>query len=301
MERKFLLNVGDGHSLYCCSAGPEDAETATIFIHGGPGGHARSEQLKWVPENKLAVIYDQRGCGRSNPSNSLIENTTITSVLDIECIRNKVGASKINLIGGSWGSALALYYAIDFPDRVDGLFLFSPFLGSDEDVKYFLGASTVSNHKAWLAFSKIANSNNIEEIIEFYYRHTSNPSSTLHEEACERWVNHEITLSTNGVETVLHPYLKRNGLHLAYAPVSCHYFKHKFFMPDGYLIDNANKVRAKTVIVQGGKDLISKPETAKKLSSIIKNCELHYIEEAGHCGGGSENELMLEELIGGFV
>ena len=55
---------------------------------------------------------NQRGCGRSRPNASLDNNTTWDLIEDIERLRKQCGVDKWTVFGGSWGSTLALAYAI---------------------------------------------------------------------------------------------------------------------------------------------------------------------------------------------
>lgn len=74
------------------------------------------------------VGIDQRGCGRSTPLvtdalDRLPANTTDGLVADIELVRQQLGIDRWLVTGGSWGSTLALAYALEHPDRVVGIVL----------------------------------------------------------------------------------------------------------------------------------------------------------------------------------
>ena len=64
------------------------------------------------PKVYKIVLVDQRGCGDSVPFANLVDNTTYDSVRDFEKVRGKLGIKKWQLFGGSWGSTLALAYAV---------------------------------------------------------------------------------------------------------------------------------------------------------------------------------------------
>ena len=95
-----------------------------VVIHGGPGMYhdelypffldfARSHQV---------VFYDQRGNGRSLMS--AIDSTNFNVELlvdDLEQLRIAFGIEKLNLIGHSWGGLLAMYYAVEHPEKVKRL------------------------------------------------------------------------------------------------------------------------------------------------------------------------------------
>ena len=61
------------------------------------------------------MLFDQRGCGKSKPHASLVDNTTWHLVADIEALRVHLGIESWLVFGGSWGSSLALAYAETHP------------------------------------------------------------------------------------------------------------------------------------------------------------------------------------------
>jgi pimeloyl-ACP methyl ester carboxylesterase len=83
------------------------------------------------------ALFDQRGCGKSRPNASLDDNTTWSLIEDIERLREHLGVEKWTVFGGSWGSTLALAYAIKHPERVDGLVLRGIFLLTDRELHWF--------------------------------------------------------------------------------------------------------------------------------------------------------------------
>ena len=84
------------------------------------------------------MLFDQRGCGRSTPHGETAQNTTQDLIADIEALRIHLGIESWLLFGGSWGSTLALAYAIAHPERVTGLVLRGIFLGTRAEVDWFL-------------------------------------------------------------------------------------------------------------------------------------------------------------------
>ena len=119
-----LLDVGDGHSLFYEQSGNPDG-VPCIFLHGGPGAGCDPRSRRFFdPEFYKIITFDQRGSGRSVPNaaddleGSLVENTTPKLVEDIEKLRIELGIDKFGVVlGGSWGSTLALAYAQAHPSR----------------------------------------------------------------------------------------------------------------------------------------------------------------------------------------
>jgi proline iminopeptidase len=118
-----LLDVGNGHQVYWERIGTKGAKPA-VFLHGGPGGGLSSSQRRvFDPLKYDALLFDQRGCGKSRPHAGLEHNTTWDLVADIERLREMTGVERWLVFGGSWGSALALAYAETHPNRVTQLVL----------------------------------------------------------------------------------------------------------------------------------------------------------------------------------
>ena len=65
------------------------------------------------------ILFDQRGCGKSTPHAELRENTTWDLVADMERLREHLGIERWQVLGGSWGSTLALAYAETHPRARD--------------------------------------------------------------------------------------------------------------------------------------------------------------------------------------
>jgi proline iminopeptidase len=98
------LDVGDGHVVYWETVGTPDG-TPAVWLHGGPGSPASpNSRRNFGPSRYRAVIFDQRGCGRSKPLASdldadLSTNTTDHLVADIERLRIHLNIDRWVVIG----------------------------------------------------------------------------------------------------------------------------------------------------------------------------------------------------------
>src|SRR3982074_1402214 len=125
-----LLPVGDSQETYVEAVGRTDGIPA-VYLHGGPGSGCQPDHRRlFDPERFHAVLFDQRGAGRSRPKGRRKDNTLPHLIADMEIIREKFGISRWMIVGGSWGATLALAYAQAHPDRVTGIVLRATFLGT---------------------------------------------------------------------------------------------------------------------------------------------------------------------------
>ncbi len=123
------LEVGDDSRIYWECCGTPSGKPAVV-LHGGPGsGCSPWHRRLFDPSAYRVVLFDQRNCGRSTPNASLhgtdlANNTTPHLVHDIEQLRCHLNIQHWLLLGGSWGSTLALAYAETHPDCVTEIILF---------------------------------------------------------------------------------------------------------------------------------------------------------------------------------
>ncbi|BFM07800.1 alpha/beta fold hydrolase [Halioxenophilus aromaticivorans] len=98
-------------------------EPATIFLHGFAGDMA-SWSLVWdqLPENFPRIRYDLRGFGLSKIT--VPEPFSHTS--DLLSLVNSLNLSRFNVVGLSMGGAIALNFALGYPQRLNKLVLLSP-------------------------------------------------------------------------------------------------------------------------------------------------------------------------------
>ena len=154
------ISTGGAHEVYYEECGKRDGRPA-IVLHGGPGGAINPTMRRFFdPHRWRTVLFDQRGCGKSRPNASLQDNTTWALIEDIERLRIHLGVEKWTVFGGSWGSTLALAYAITHPERVDSLILRGGFLVSVRELRWvdqdglLLGSSSRSPANPNFADSK---------------------------------------------------------------------------------------------------------------------------------------------------
>lgn len=300
------LPVDGTHSLYLEQCGNRRG-VAVVFLHGGPGSGCEEEQRRlFDPEIFRAVLFDQRGCGRSAPKGCLERNTTGHLVADLERIREELEIERWMLVGGSWGAALAVAYAEAHPERVSALVLRAVFLGSAEEWQWaFAGAAPVVYPEVWRQFVGLLPEAERGDPIGAYARRLMDPDPAVHEPAAWVWHDYERILSLMKPASLALPEsLEVAGVRKG-VPSSpffeWHYMRHGFFLEADQLLRDAGRLKAiPGVIVQGRYDLLCPPKTAEALAVAWGNCDLRLIEGAGHSMSEPGVTKALVETIGEF-
>src|SRR6266478_3614918 len=250
--RTGFLRVSDVHELYFEESGNPDGKPA-VFLHGGPGGGTDAKMRTFFdPKLYRIVLFDQRGCGKSRPHASLVDNTTGHLVEDIERLREHLGIQRWLVFGGSWGSTLALAYAEAHPDRVRGLVLRGIFLCRPQEIRWFLYDLRFIFPEAWRAFASFLPEAERGDLLAGYYRRLINPDPAVHMPAAHAWSRYEGSCSTLLPDPELVAHFDEDAVALAIARIEAHYFVHDIFLPDGVLLANVARLgNIPCAIVQG--------------------------------------------------
>jgi len=281
-----MLPVGDGHEIYFESVGRQDGIPA-VYLHGGPGSGCQADHRRlFDPERFHAVLFDQRGAGRSRPKGSRHENTLAHLIADMEMIREKFGFHRWILVGGSWGATLALAYAEAHPDRVSGIVLRATFLGTyDELLGAFLNALPRFHPALHADFIGLLPEDEQVAPLDAYWRRILDSDSATHVPFARAWHDTERTLSEHKPSRMR---LDRASLNVKGALpatpfMEAHYFQNDCFMRPGQLLEEAGKLNGiPGIIVQGRYDLLCPPATSDALAGVWRDAEIRIVEGAGH-------------------
>lgn len=281
---QFHLEVSDGHRLYVEESGSADG-IPLIFLHQGPGAGCSSLQRRYCdPEKYRIILFDQRGCGRSEPHASLQANTTLTLLQDLEVIRQHLEVKRWVLMGGGWGSTLALAYAEQYPDKTLGLILRGVFLGRDEDIEWFFAEGTRRVFPDyWQEFVHSIPQDEQKNLLDAFYSRLTGADELARMAAAKAWASwegHSATLEPNRevIEQLSSP-----AVALSMARISAHYFINRCFLKANQLLEDAHKLKGiPGIVVQGRYDMICPVENAWSLQNEWSDCELHIIRDAGH-------------------
>ena len=257
-----------------------------MILHGGPGGAINPTMRRFFdPKRWRMVLFDQRGCGKSRPNASLEANTTWTLIEDIERLRVRLGIEKWTVFGGSWGSTLAIAYAITHPERVEALILRGIFLLTKRELNWFYqdGAGMLFPD-AWERFLAPIPEAERGDLLTAYHRRLTDPDRRVQAQAAEAWSQWEgDTISIRGPEARPAKF-NETDFAIAFARIECHFFMNGgFFEHDGWLLDQVARIQhIPAWIVQGRFDVVTPMETAWTLKNRWPAATFDLIWDAGH-------------------
>lgn len=280
------LLVGDGHELYVETTGAADGIPA-VYLHGGPGsGCQPAHRLLFDPSRFRAVLFDQRGAGRSTPARSREANTTAHLIADMERLRTHFGFERWLVVGGSWGATLALAYAEAHPERVLGIVLRATFLGTRAELEWAFGTGLSTFYPdLYEDFLSLLTPEERLSPVDSYFRRILDPDVAIHAPAARAYGDTERILSEVRPATTRLDFSPSSRIP-ATALMEAHYFSHDSFMTPDQLLANAHRLAGiRGIIVQGRYDLLCPPRTAHALAAIWRDATVQVVDNAGHSLG----------------
>lgn len=293
------LDVGDGHKVYFEQAGAENG-LPVVFLHGGPGSGCKPSHRQFFnPKQFRSVLIDQRGAGKSTPFGGVNANTTQLLAEDLETIRQRLDIDKWVLFGGSWGAALALYYAETYPAHVSGIVLRGTFLARRYDVDWFFekGASRLLPRE-WAAFVRGLEpfQRAGESVQDCIHRCTFEEETAAIDKVAAlwgQWSEAVVMYSFDKVPAQGEP--EATAVTRAKARIEMHFAKNNYFMPDNYLLDNVARIPDVPIkIIHGLRDITCTPDAGWALHQSLPKSEFQLLRNAGHLSGET---AMTEALV----
>ena len=281
------MPVGDGHEIYVETVGRAGGIPA-VYLHGGPGSGCQPDHRRlFDPSRFHAVLFDQRGAGRSCPKGLREANTLPHLIGDMEAIRESLGFDKWLVVGGSWGATLALAYAQAHPLRVSGIVLRATFLGTRAELEgAFLQNLPRFYPDLYEDFLGLLLPEERAHPLDVYWRRILDPDPAIHGPASRAWHDTERILSEHkpSKRRLDIAAVNNDARGLPSTPfMEAHYFQNDCFMAPGQLLANAGKLSGvRGIVVQGRYDFLCPPSTAQALLKVWPDATLRMVEAAGH-------------------
>lgn len=272
-NQEFFLDVGDGHQIYVHDWGKADIQIPIIYLHGGPGnGCDDHDKQKFNPNSQRIIFHDQRGSGKSTPTGSLEYNTTDKLVEDIEKIIQHLYLNKVVITGGSWGSTLALAYAIAYPPRVAALVIDGVYTATQDEADWFeQGGWREFFPDTWEQYQSTVPQENRNNPSAYHYRQALHGDAESVKRSSYSYVSMELAILKLDDRYQPKPYADfepGGGL------IEMHYLANGCFLPPQHILKNSAKLTMPVYIIQGRYDMICRPRIAYELHQALPNSKL---------------------------
>lgn len=221
-----------------------------ILIHGGYLNHEIwQKQIDFFNKKGFkTIVYDDLGHGKTINGKEEVYGYQI-----VEEIRKKLNLEKINIIGLSWGSMIALDFALNNPKSLDKLILISPGLNG---WNYFQDPKAEENFNQ-RQIAKINNDKN--SFVEYFQKNWTDGPNQSTRRINEKLRNDIGEILLNTVEN----HWEENWSKLSTKT-------------------NWSSIEAKTLIITGNLDAIDILKIAKQYDEEIKKSQWIEIENVGH-------------------
>ena len=285
----------EGHRVYFMELGNPDGEPVLIF-NGGPGGISKTSKAAMFDRKKYRVImFDQRGCGKSMPAGEMENNDSIAALEDAERLIKHLNIKKMLIVrGGSWGSTLALLFAMRNPQMVKMLLLSQIFLADSDAKKWMeedsglfypdmlekLDSSAPKNKRLNLAqrFAKMMNSYNLGQQVK----------------AVSTYGSYEHVLGKLSPELsaqkITQDDINSNMIYINYCAQN-------FMLEDKCIIENTSLIKhIPTLIVHNRLDMVCPLRGAYELHKRLPKSKLVIVPDIGH-GSNLLYKTLKKEII----
>lgn len=299
-----LLEVGDGQRLYWETVG-DPAGTPALWLHGGPGsGSSVGSRRLFDPAAYRAVLFDQRGCGRSRPladsaAADLSSNTTHHLIRDIELLREHLGIDRWVVAGGSWGVTLALAYAQRHPQRVRAMVLAAVTAGRRLEIDWITRDMRRVFPREWDEFAAgVPQAERGGDLSAAYARLLASPDPAVTDRAARRWCAWEDTHVSLAPGHQPSPRYEDPVFRQVFARLVTHYWANGGFLDDTPILAGMARIAdVPAVLVHGRYDVSGPLDTAWDLHRAWPASRLVVCGD-GH--GGEEMTAATVEALDGF-
>jgi proline iminopeptidase len=292
----FFLETAMQHRVYIEESGNPDG-IPVIFLHGGPCSGTKPDHRRFFnPEIYRIILMDQRGSGLSLPFGDVEYNTTQDLINDMEQLRQQLAIKQWLLFGGSWGAALALLYAQQYPDYVSGMILRGTFLARQSDLDWFLefGVGRIYPEQ-WQRLVSSNPDHSNKHLIDALYTGICSDDEVTKRRIAKAWMGWgaQVALGAEYNPELVSEHVTEKDVKQVL--MELHYAKHHYFIVENQILENCQVLaNIPTVIIHGRYDLVCPMEAAVKLHKALPHAEYIVLPNAGHIAKGEE---MINALV----
>lgn len=279
-----FLSVSDNHKIYYELSGNR-LGLPVVILHGGPGGDlSHNKRSLFDPTKYFIIQYDQRGAGKSLPSLDVKNNTTDHLIQDLEYLRKYLNIESWVVSGSSWGTTLALSYALECQSKVKALLINGVFLASDDemDAVYSINSPAAALYPdQFIKFLEPLSEKERLTPLRSYINKIEKSEGYDKQILLKSFIRWEFLLCSfkqdfDGLDS----FINSDEFNTSIATLELHYFKNKCFIDSENLLNRLSEIKVPTFITQGRYDLVCNPKVAYAVHQKIKSSELVFTFDA---------------------
>lgn len=270
---QYFEKIGDYKINYSIKGKGSDV---MLVGHPASGKIGYELTLKPLEEKFKMIYYEPRGTGKSETPKSIDEYNQDDLVQEIENLRKKLNIDKIWLFGHSDQSAIAMIYALKFPNHTKGLILTgTSYVGTQEET---FQRRRMSEHQ------RIKESEWFANVVKDWDYMIENKTDTNEKgkdisDAPLKWWCYDEASSQKVIPIVRE--ISKQGRR---KPINDEYYIETKEERQKYLSyqNDFNKIQCSVLIVNGKHDTNNPPKYAEDLHKVLSNSTLILIDKAGH-------------------
>lgn len=154
---------------------------------------------------------DQRGSGRSKPRGETVGNTLLNIISDCESLRCQLGIEHWDtILGGSWGSTVAVAYAQEYPHVIQSVILRGVCLFRAEEVDWMFSNAgyALEDPDGWKNFSTVVYDGKDKDelprdVLGRYYDRLLGDDPILRLQAAKAWMRYEMSVFSSSSKSTV--------------------------------------------------------------------------------------------------
>jgi proline iminopeptidase len=245
-----------------------------IVVHGGPDldHEYLVPELDGLAASFHLVYYDQRGRGRSFSGQAPPAVSMTSEIDDLDRVRDRFGFDAVALLGHSWGTVLAMEYAIRLPHRVTHLILMNTAPASHAGMLVFRRelerrrSIEQSERMAALRSDTRYRAGDVDADLEWYRMHFA--SAVGDREQLERLIRRLRSAFTG------------EGILVARA-IEERLYEQTWDAADYDLLPDLHRLRVPSLVIHGDNDLVP-VAVARGIADAIPGSRFVLLAECGH-------------------
>ncbi len=251
----------------------EKNDQAIVALHGGPGVSNHEKSLRAyepLTEEYKLVVYDHRGCGRSEQKRPYSNNQFAD---DVEGLRKHLDLGEIIVIGGSYGGFIAQEYAIRYPEHLRAVVLRDTAPSGEHD--------ELARKNAKARFPDLEEADlDVPDITQDDFDRIMDGNARSNEDI-KRVFHGMLPLYVPSMED-FDPEAARNQLEDRTFTYETHNTMFTEEHPNMDYTDDLPEVDVPVLVTVGRHDFITPPAASEEIHDLLPNSRLVIFEDCGH-------------------